>query len=220
MRWSHPLDFRNRKFPEHDEESGVSSKSGWQVVYTGFVLIMLCFFIMLSSLSNLEATKVTRFVASFNRALSIFTGGTKVDPGDLVLPDSPDVVDQNADLARLYDELRQVVQILGDAAAMEVVMTSEGVRLRVNAPVLFQSGQADLIPEARPLLTRVASLVAGTALLNRRAYRQCPHPHGTLPVKLGAVHSPGGPGVAVFNRRGGFPGQSLIGGRTWVLPSH
>lgn len=151
----------------HEEEEGPLPGSGWQVVYTGFILIMLCFFILLSSLSTLESSKVTRFVQSFNRALSIFTGGTKVEPGDLVLPESPEMVDRDAQLARLYDELRQVIQILGDGARMEVVMTSEGVRLRVTAPVLFESGQAQLIPEARPLLTRVVGLVAGTALLIR-----------------------------------------------------
>jgi len=143
------------------------SGSGWQVVYTGFMLILLCFFIMLSSLATLDASRVTQFVHSFNRALSIFTGGTKVEPADLVLPDSPDMVDRETQLARLYDELRQVIQILGDASRMEVAMTSEGVRLRVTAPVLFASGQAELIPAAQPLLTRVAGLVAGTALLIR-----------------------------------------------------
>jgi chemotaxis protein MotB len=50
---------------------------------------------------------------------------------------------------------------------MEVELTAEGVRLRMTAPVLFESGQADLLPAARPLLTRLAGLAAGTALLIR-----------------------------------------------------
>ena len=140
---------------------------GWQLVYTGFILILLCFFIMLSSLATLESSKMTRFVHAFNRALSIFTGGTKLEPGDLILPESVDMVDREAELARLYGELRQVIALLGDAAPMEVELTAEGVRLRVTAPVLFESGQADLLPEARPLLARLAGLVAGTALLIR-----------------------------------------------------
>jgi flagellar motor protein MotB len=37
-----------------------NSKSGWETVYSGFILIMLCFFVMLSSFATMQEFKVMR----------------------------------------------------------------------------------------------------------------------------------------------------------------
>ena len=70
-----------------------SPGGGWEIVYSGFVLILLCFFIMLSSFSSMEESKIMRFVKSFVQAVGIMPGGLKFDSGSTVLPGSADMVD-------------------------------------------------------------------------------------------------------------------------------
>jgi flagellar motor protein MotB len=72
---------KNRK----PNKSEGSSGGGWEIVYSGFVLILLCFFIMLSSFSTMEEAKVMQFVKSFASAISILPGGVKFEAGDAVL---------------------------------------------------------------------------------------------------------------------------------------
>ena len=48
---------------------------GWEGVYSGFILIMLCFFIMLCSFSKVAPTKMNKFVKSFVDSVDMFKGG-------------------------------------------------------------------------------------------------------------------------------------------------
>ena len=49
--------------------------SGWEGVYSGFILIMLCFFIMLCSFSKVAPNKMNKFVRSFVASVDMFKGG-------------------------------------------------------------------------------------------------------------------------------------------------
>ncbi|MBW2215706.1 MAG: flagellar motor protein MotB, partial [Deltaproteobacteria bacterium] len=37
----------------------ITRRVGWEIVYTGFILILLCFFIMLCTFSTMEEGKIT-----------------------------------------------------------------------------------------------------------------------------------------------------------------
>ena len=82
--------------------SGGASSSGCEVVYTGFILIMLCFFIMLCSFSTIEKSKVEHFVASFTRAVSVLPGGVKVHPGDQARHSLPDIAYEQGGMALIF----------------------------------------------------------------------------------------------------------------------
>ena len=69
-------------------ESGESG-GGWQIVYTGFILILLCFFIMLCSFSTIEKNKLSAVVMSFIGATRVLTGGDKIFEKEKVVPQQP-----------------------------------------------------------------------------------------------------------------------------------
>ncbi|MBW2582493.1 MAG: flagellar motor protein MotB [Deltaproteobacteria bacterium] len=50
----------SKKKGKISKDDGFSGGS-WKIVYSSFVLIMLCFFIMLSSFSTMEEAKIMRF---------------------------------------------------------------------------------------------------------------------------------------------------------------
>ena len=79
-----------------------SAGGGWEIVYSGFVLILLCFFIMLSSFSTMEEAKVMQFVKSFVTAVSMMPRGAKFEKGLAVVSDSADMVDTKSELPKFF----------------------------------------------------------------------------------------------------------------------
>lgn len=155
------------------QESG-DAGGGWEIVYSGFVLILLCFFIMLSSFASIEEGRVTRFVKSFIVSISMLDGGLGFTHGERILPASPDIVDKESELGTVYDTLQQTADKLKETVeelrmknGLDVSMTPRGIVLRLSDTILFRSGQADILPAALPLLDGVGSVLSGTSHLVR-----------------------------------------------------
>jgi len=133
---------------------------GWEIVYSGFAMILLCFFIMLSSFSSIEQTKVMRFVKSFVDSVSILSGGIKLGNGNIVLPTSADIVDPDSGLAHLYQELKTLSEKRSGEHDISVAYSSEGLVMRFSDHALFDVGVADISPKAAVLLRKVGAIIA------------------------------------------------------------
>ena len=97
---------KNRR--SRSKESDGSSGSRWEIVYSGFVLILLCFFIMLSSFSTMEEAKIMKFVKSFVTAVSILPSGVKLEKGMAVVSESADMIDTRSELAKIFRTLEEL----------------------------------------------------------------------------------------------------------------
>ena len=145
-----------------NKEEG-SSGGGWEIVYSGFVMILLCFFIMLSSFSTMEEAKIMRFVKSFVNAVGILPGGVKFDAGSAVLPGSVDMVDSNDKLAQIFSELEELSESLKKENDITVAYSSKGLVMRLSDHALFDVGVATISPQAVPLLKTVGDIIAKTS---------------------------------------------------------
>lgn len=148
---------RGRKNNSEDFSGG-----GWEIVYSGFVLILLCFFIMLSSFSSMEEAKIMRFVKSFIDAVGILPGGLKFDSGPIVLPGSADIVDSSDELAQIFAALEELNERLKNENDIALAYSSRGLVMRLSDRALFDVGVADISPQAIPLLNKVGDIIAGT----------------------------------------------------------
>ena len=150
---------RLRKKGGAEAEQGTEG-GGWEIVYSGFAMILLCFFIMLSSFSSIEQTKVMRFVKSFTDSVSILPGGIKLDNGDIVLPTSADIVDRKSGLAHLYQKLKTLAENRSGENEISVAYSSEGLVMRLSDHALFDVGVAEISPKAVALLKKVGAIIA------------------------------------------------------------
>ncbi len=153
-----------KNFLKHPDKS---SKGGLGIVYSGFILIMLCFFVMLSSFATMEEAKVMRFVRSFASAVSIFPGGHKFESGMAVLPESADIIHNKQELAKIFEELEVLVGQSGFDDEIRISYSSEGLVMRLADYALFESGVADLSQEAMPLLEKIGTIIANTSYFVR-----------------------------------------------------
>jgi len=140
---------------------------GWQVVYSGFILIMLCFFIMLSSFSTMEEAKIMQFVRSFVSAVSILPGGLKFERGTAVVPKAPDMVENKDELAQVFADLNSLSKMYALEDGIEITQTVDGLSMRLSDHALFNLGEADISVEAIPMLKKIGSIIAETDYLVR-----------------------------------------------------
>lgn len=147
----------NRNHRPVDEDS--QNSTGWEIVYTGFILILLCFFIMLCSFSSVEGDKVMKFVASFADALSIHSGGTKIRKGEVVLNVSVEMVSKKNEMADLHREITSLAERLGIKEGVNFKISKKGVTLGLADTALFELGKAQLTKESGPILGKIAAII-------------------------------------------------------------
>ena len=158
---------RNKNQRSGAKKSGDSAGGRWEIVYSGFVLILLCFFIMLSSFSTMQEGKVMQFVKSFVTAVSIMPRGAKFEPGLVVLSESADMVDIKSELAKIFQTLEELAYEFNLEKEINLVITREGLVMRMSEHMLFGMGSADIAAEALPLLQKVGAIISKTAYLIR-----------------------------------------------------
>ena len=149
--------------PKDDGNSG----PGWEIVYSGFILILLCFFIMLCSFSTMEEAKVMRFVRSFSKAVNFFHGGLQFDSSSVILPKSTGMVGPRTEMAKLFQELELLSDRFNLNDEIKLLLAKEGLVMRLPEHTLFKSGVASISLEALPLLEKIGLIIAETDYLVR-----------------------------------------------------
>jgi len=144
------------------KECFTEEHGNWEIVYTGFVLILLCFFIMLCSFSTMEEAKVTRFVRSFVNTLCVLPGGVKSDPSKIVVPPSVDMVSIKSEIGKVLQNLKTYTREHGLEGDVSFSSTEEGLVMRLSDNVLFALGDAEVSSKAKPFLEKISSLLAKT----------------------------------------------------------
>ena len=137
-----------------------SSGGGWEVIFTGFVLIMLCFFIMLCSFSKTEKVKMQKFVKSFVRSVDMFQGGFGFQAGKETSDDMSETVGLEGGLGPIVKQLVEIIDHFGLQKDMEYAISTEGLVLQVSDSALFDRGVAEVSPKAFPFLNKIGDIIS------------------------------------------------------------
>ncbi len=155
-----------------------SDKKGapkWMVTFSDLMTLILVFFILLFSMSVVDATKFRAVAESFQeRAIFDFYPSmipfenpaedinVKRDPFDDVDDPFKDVLkgeSSDRELNKLYEEVRQFLE---ENQLNEVISASRddrGVVLVLQERALFETGEAQILEGARPFLSKVGTLL-------------------------------------------------------------
>lgn len=147
-----------------DTDSGNVPGGGWEIIYTGFVLILLCFFIMLSSFATMEQSKIARFVRSFVDAVSVMSSGTGLDQNKQVAPPARHAAELTDELASVFEELTSYKAARGLDTQLEIERAGRQLVLRLADKALFEVGSARFAGDARPLLDKIGSILTRNRL--------------------------------------------------------
>lgn len=134
----------------------------WLGTYGDMVTLLLCFFIMLFAMSNVDADKYEAVVQAFNPGIFDFTGGSNLI-GDLNTGENNDMgnyfaeeVIYQAELKSLQESLNKFVDEEELDDSIDVVRDSDRVTLRFNSSLLFESAKATLKEDVKPYLKKIS----------------------------------------------------------------
>ncbi|MCR5655602.1 MAG: flagellar motor protein MotB [Lachnospiraceae bacterium] len=169
------------------EEEGGGGSPAWMATFSDLMNLLFCFFVLLFSMSTMDAQKLQQVAASFNSNFSVFSGGAQaIGDGILIsngvsqLNNLDDYInstgktadseeqtnnleeyeqEQMAAAEELAEQVQEAVDESQFANEIDVDFTSQYVSLTLNGALLFDSGSAELKEEAKPILDKVGQLL-------------------------------------------------------------
>src|SRR3954464_4370933 len=171
-----------RRHVDHDEEH--ENQERWLLSYADMITLLCALFIMLYALSVLDLRKFSAFQESFNKHLGkgveaakgpddLPTGrlitkdpgalnGTKMPtappkPAELIAPaPKSKPIANRKDLAELKKKMEFDIKKAGLSGKVEIALDERGLVVFVASGVLFDSGEAALLPNGVQILDRLA----------------------------------------------------------------
>ena len=162
--------------------------AAWMSTFSDLMNLLLCFFVLLFSMSTIDAAKFEQLAASFSDSFSIFSSGsTSIGEGLLVgngvmqlneldefmntmgkeSEESEEDTDPLEELKKeqmnaseeLAELIEEIVQEQNLANEVDVDFTSQYVSLTLNGGILFDSGKATLKPESSVVLNKIGIIL-------------------------------------------------------------
>lgn len=138
----------------------------WMVTYSDMVTLLLAFFVLLFSFSSVDAKKFQQVVISMRGALGVLEGSPSSSPDSLL--DTSGMMEalgeHVADLQQMgqvESELRRTLDRLGLEQSVALTYEERGLVVRFMEGVLFDTGRADIRPDAVPVLEELAQTLVG-----------------------------------------------------------
>lgn len=171
------------------EDAPAPGSPAWMATFSDLMNLLLCFFVLMFSMSTVDAKKFEEVAASFSQTFSIFeAGATAIGDGILIsngvsqlneLDNYINSTGKAADSEQQTDafeefeqqkmsEAEQLAEKVEEALSedqsqeegnIKVDFTSQYVSLTLNGAFLFDSGSAKLKEEALPLLNKVGVIL-------------------------------------------------------------
>lgn len=154
----------SRKKQHHEEHVD----EAWLLPYSDMLTLLLALFIVMFAMGQTDAAKFQAMSKQFNM---IFSGGTGVmqQDGSSTIP-MENIADGTgkSDSQVEEDKMTQVKQMLeeevkkeGVADKVKVELNGEGLQIAIQDAVLFNSGEADVIKDMSPILSKISGMLHG-----------------------------------------------------------
>lgn len=128
------------------------SAPGWMVTYGDLMSLLLVFFVLIVSFSEIELKKFKAAIGSMRGALQPWNpspGGKNVMES-IYLQSS-----KSTNMENIADEVVEVFSEEGVAALVEVQHSGGGLHIILSDPVLFESGEDFIKPNMKPILEKL-----------------------------------------------------------------
>ena len=176
------------------QEDPPKGSPAWMATFSDLMNLLLCFFVLLFSMSTVDAEKFEMVVQSLQESFSVLpAGGTSVGEGQLISSgtqmleqfdmflnassgsagmnenDQKAPVEQEqteeyiaqttAESERMEQQIEQALQAANLQNIVETEFNGQYVKLTLNGALIFDSGQAEVKPEAREIIDKLATIL-------------------------------------------------------------
>jgi len=138
---------------------------GWLATFGDLMSLLLCFFVLLLSMSTMDAKKVQEAIGSLAGALSVLEGGTQTEVSrNRIQKATP--IEERDETTQTINKLSQAVtefkEFTQSAKGPSITLEEgeEGFFIRLPADITFKSGSAEIYNEDAILfLKRIALII-------------------------------------------------------------
>jgi len=139
----------------------------WLAAFGDLMSLLLCFFVLLLSMSSMDAKKVNEAIGSLSGAMSVLEGGTKTEISKKNQEESTPVESQDATsltvkkVSQAATDANEMMK-RGDGPAISIEEAEDGFVINLPASMLFKAGSAKIDnTDALLFLKRVALIIEG-----------------------------------------------------------
>jgi len=139
------------------------SPDRWLVSYADFITLLFAFFVVMYAISQVNEGKYKLLSDALIQAFKPEASLQGSSSSDRVMPGEGVRSAAEEGKARLDKIAQELVTSLGDLVKTGQVRITEsglGLAIEINASVLFESAQAELMPQAAPVLDSLAAALA------------------------------------------------------------
>ncbi len=130
----------------------------WLLTYADLITLLMVFFVVLYSMSSVNAQKFSEL----SESLSIMFGQTGrsgvLDGGRTVLPD-PKTHKQPREITNTKNRINKLIAKMGLEGKIQATLQERGLVISMHDTVLFKLGNAELGPEAKAVMGRLAQVL-------------------------------------------------------------
>ena len=171
------------------QEEAPAGSPAWMATFSDLMNLLLCFFVLLFSMSSIDQKRWEEVAASFNATFSIFSGGAQAIGDGILISNGVSQLNQLDDYINstgkaaedtdapkenimeeaekqkmaaseeLEEKVSEAVSEAGLDELVELSYTSQYVEMTLNGSLLFDSGSASLKKECLPLLSKVGDIL-------------------------------------------------------------
>lgn len=143
-----------------DEDEGGGNE--WLATYGDLVTLLLCFFILLYSMSIMDLAKFQKAAGSLSSSLGApaQTTGTDSTIGDSIANlNVYNAMEVQQEMDDIYSKVKEVVESRGLSNDVQIEQVGNGVLIRFKDEILFDVAQADLKTNAVNTLKRLGVIL-------------------------------------------------------------
>lgn len=170
------------------QEEQAPGSPAWMATFSDLMNLLLCFFVLLFSMSTVDAKKFEEVAASFSQTFSVFTSGAlsigdgmlisngvsqlneldeyinstgKAEEAEEEVKDAVQEFEEMkmAESEELAEKVEEALEETGMEDMMEMEYTSSYVQLTLNGALLFDSGKAVLNEDCFDVLNQVGIIL-------------------------------------------------------------
>ena len=146
------------------------SRDRWLISYADFVTLLLAFFVTIYAINRLDNSKLMEAQHSIQRALNApaFLGGFPLEPevGDLSAPGSRGDLPAAGLRASPQTQIEEIAHTVQESLRdkpdyqdIRLMITGRGLVIHLPEFLFFSTGDAQIRPEAEPLLDKLAGIL-------------------------------------------------------------
>lgn len=141
----------------------VEEKSGapeWMATYGDLVTLLLCFFVLLFSMSTIDNQKFKAIITSMQGSLGVLDSGIIVEMDPITTTFPGDITDEeNEEFKKILEQINDFIKENELEKSITLKLDERGLLIRFLDTVLFDSGKADIKDEAKYIIDMISDVI-------------------------------------------------------------